>query len=350
MRIPGGTDTPAIPEAAASDPLVRCIPLEDPAAWREALSGIPHAFGHTWESCAALAASAAATPFLLTIRAESGRMVCALVEREFAGSRDVATPTGTSGFTGTGDCLQVPAAWDRFVTESEYVCGFIGLHPLFDAPAWSSGAESRNSLYFLDLTADLDEIVGRADRNRRRELRGRGGWAASLVHDRAALTEFLVREHAPFLQRVRARSTYALSTAALETLCSLENVLIVGAGDAEIDEVYVFTWTEHVADCFLNVVRPGARRHTTALVWAGIERLKALGVPILNLGGGLSENDAIARSKQRWGGRRLPLKALKQVYRPERYAELCRRSGAAPDGDFFPPYHRPGALGTSVPV
>ena len=35
-------------------PHQRLIPLENRLEWQMALTGIPHAFGHTWESCHAM--------------------------------------------------------------------------------------------------------------------------------------------------------------------------------------------------------------------------------------------------------------------------------------------------------
>ena len=32
-----------------------CIPLECPSEWKEALKGIKHSFGQTWENCYSIA-------------------------------------------------------------------------------------------------------------------------------------------------------------------------------------------------------------------------------------------------------------------------------------------------------
>ena len=32
----------------------KCIPLNSPAEWKNALRGVKHAFAHTWENCHAI--------------------------------------------------------------------------------------------------------------------------------------------------------------------------------------------------------------------------------------------------------------------------------------------------------
>ena len=86
--------------------------------------------------------------------------------------------------------------------------------------------------------------------------------------------------------------------------------------------------------------------HSTHLLWSAAHRLRGLGVPSLNLGGGVAEGDSLARFKERFGARKLPLTALKQVYDRAAYERLCRERGADPDDieAYFPPYRRPARV------
>ena len=64
----------------------------------------------------------------------------------------------------------------------------------------------------------------------------------------------------------------------------------------------------------------------------------------------MRRGDGIAEFKERFGARRLPLGALKQVYRPTVYADLCRDAGVLDPADrtgYFPAYRRPGARAAS---
>jgi hypothetical protein len=100
--------------------------------------------------------------------------------------------------------------------------------------------------------------------------------------------------------------------------------------------------TGATSDCLFNVPLPEGRRHATSLLWYGVNHLKSLHIPILNLGGGVRENDSVARSKQRLGSRKVPFRCLKEVYEPGVYGKLCREVGADPKdmNDYFPPYRR----------
>jgi hypothetical protein len=77
------------------------------------------------------------------------------------------------------------------------------------------------------------------------------------------------------------------------------------------------------------------------LIWAAVRELKRLGVPTLNLGGGVSEGDSLAEFKRRFGAKQVPLRHVKQVYRPGRYRQLSQRVGADPAAQgYFPAYRR----------
>ncbi|HEX2644425.1 MAG TPA: hypothetical protein VHU81_15625, partial [Thermoanaerobaculia bacterium] len=122
-------------------------------------------------------------------------------------------------------------------------------------------------------------------------------------------------------------------------------VLLLGvAGPDGIEAVSVFGWTPYLADFLHNVSRPGGERHSAPLIWQAARLLHARRIPFLCLGGGIREGDGVARFKERFGGERRPLAALRQVYDRERYAELCRLAGVDPEAEgYFPPYRNPRA-------
>jgi hypothetical protein len=324
------------------------IPLTDRERWRAALVGIEHDLGHTWEYCHALSLTDARPISLYAYTDGATRVVCPLQEREYEGHRDVSTLPGFSGFVGTGPHPDFAARWVEQAAARGLVCGYIGLSPFLSDGSYERAGEvhERNSVYVLDLREEPDTLLARFDRNRRRQLRRWDAIAASLVHDRARLVAFLVREYPAFLDTVGASASYRRSDATLQALCALDSVLVVGTEDAEgISSVYVFGCTPTIGTCLFHVARPQARQHATALVWWGVTALRARGVRLLNLGGGVREHDAIAASKQRFGSTRLPMRALKQVYRPGVYTALCRGAGVDPDDvtGFFPPYRAPRA-------
>jgi hypothetical protein len=324
----------------------KCIPLDSPAEWKEALEGIEHSFAHTWENCYARQLTTGFDTYLYCFEMKNVRIVCPIAERGFSGYTDIVTPYGFSGFAGNGDCPGFPRYWADFVNEQGYVSGYIALNPVLENSTYfrQHDVYQANSLYFLDLTLGLDELFANLDRNRKRQLRDWESALSEFIFDRSTLTDFFLANYPEFIRRVNASPANYFSRETLAFLCDLDNVFIVGAGAPErIEAVYLFAYTPYAGDCLFNIALPEGRHHATILLWCGINHLKALKIPLLNLGGGVREDDRIAKAKQRFGGRREPFRCLKQVYRLEIYEGLCRRVGADPTdmSGYFPAYRDP---------
>jgi len=114
------------------------------------------------------------------------------------------------------------------------------------------------------------------------------------------------------------------------------------ASEGPLDAVYVFGATPHCADCYLAVSAGEGRRHLTDLLWYGVSEYSRRGVPVMNLGGGTSRDDAIAQAKQRFRPERRPMRALRQVYRADAYEELTAAASAPAAEGWFPAYRAPG--------
>ena len=141
-----------------------------------------------------------------------------------------------------------------------------------------------------------------------------------------------------------ASSAYHFSEETLSFLTNLPNVFIVSARKAEkVVAVSVFGYTPDAGDFLFNVSVPEGRSYSTALIWYGVQHLKALGIPLLNLGGGGHEDDSLADFKARFGSRRLPLRCVKQIYQREVYDHLCQRVNVDPNDmtGYFPAYRTP---------
>jgi hypothetical protein len=291
--------------------------------------------------------------FLYCFEQGDTRIVCPVIERTVGGWRDLATPPGISGFTGTQECEAFPAYWREFAAARRYVCAYIGLHPLFSRASYQDAAEQYNTIFVLDLALGIDELWKRLDRNRRRELRNWPGPGVDIVRERNVLTDFLVTHHEAFRRRVGASDRYALSDATLAGLAAAEEGLLIGASRAgRVEAVALFGRTPYAAEWHLNVSTPEGKAHTSGLLWQGVRELAELGVPALNLGGGLSEHDRIAESKRRYRARALPLRVLKEIYLPDVYAELCAAHGVNPadPGGYFPAYRSPGRRDITRPA
>src|SRR5262245_28427283 len=95
------------------------IPLSDRDRWCEALHGISHTFGHTWENCHAMSLSSDYQTFLYRFVSDGVRIVCPIAERWYAGERDIVTPFGFSGFVSFGQSIKFSQAWLGFARERE---------------------------------------------------------------------------------------------------------------------------------------------------------------------------------------------------------------------------------------
>jgi len=321
----------------------KCIPLDSRTEWENALQEIKHAFAHTWENCYAMHLTTGFKTYLYCFETERVRIVCPIAEREFEGHIDIVTPYGFSGFVGNGDCADFPQYWREFVRERGYVCGYIGLNPIFENKTYFDNNElhSSNNIYVLDLTLSRDELFSKLDRNRKRQFKEWERISAGLILDKRPLIDFFLDNYVEFFRQKRAATAYAFSVATLKSLFALGNVVIVGAGTAErIEAAIVFTYTPYAADALFIILLAEGRHHSAILHWYGVDYFKSIDIPVLNLGGGVRADDRVAEFKQRFGGRQLALSCLKQIYDPAIYAVLCARVGIDPTDrtGYFPAY------------
>jgi hypothetical protein len=320
------------------------IPLEDGERWTAALADVPHGHAHTHGFCRAVQLTSGARTHLYRYESRGARVVCPLAERGAGGETDVTTPYGFGGFATSGDPVGFAAAWREFAVEQGWVCGYVALNPAFaDAGAFpAEEVHVHNRLYVLDLRQSPDRLWAGLSQNRRRQLRDWDEVSGRLETDRARLGRFLVGNLGEFMARRGAGAATAFRRETVAAIAELDDVLMVGAGDGELESVAAFGYTPHAGDYLFGVSRPGGERHSAHLVWWGVERLRALGVAHLNLGGGIREGDDVAEFKRRFGAAERPLASLRQVYRPEVYDRLCAEAGVSPArSTWFPPYRAP---------
>lgn len=322
-----------------------CIPLESSSEWKDALKGIKHSFAHTWENCYAMNLTTDQTTYLYCFENNNTRIVCPIAEREHEGYKDIVTPYGFSGFVGNNDCEDFPNYWKEFVKEKNYLCGYISLNPVFGNHTFfeSEDACKTTSLYFLDLTLSLSELFDNLDANRKKQIKDFKKIESKFIYDRDFLTDFFINNYYDFLKRIKASSANYFSRETLEYICNLENVFMVGVGEKEkIEAVYIFVYTQYIGDCLFNVANPKGRHHSARLLWSGVKFFRSKKIPLMNLGGGIKEDDNIARSKQRFGAYKLSFINLKQVYDIDMYEKLCLQKNIDPNdrSGYFPAYRK----------
>jgi hypothetical protein len=281
---------------------------------------------------------------LLVCDAAAGRAACPVSVREFAGEPDLLTPYGYSGFAATGRVPGLPERWRAFAADAGFVCGYVALNPMLPVAAQWPAPEvhCHNHVLALDLTRSDSALWAGLSTNRRRQLRDWHSVRERLILDQERLARFLVREYPGFMERHGAGSAYRMDPAGLARLCALDSTFLVGAGrGTALEAVSLFASTPHAGEFVFNVSTPGGEHHSAALIWYAVGRLRESGVRVLNLGGGVRDGDRLYEFKRRFGGTRLPLTSLRQVYRADAYRRLCDTAGvsANPSAGFFPPYH-----------
>ena len=157
-----------------------------------------------------------------------------------------------------------------------------------------------------------------------------------------SLASFFVEQYPLTMERKGAAQRHRFGRETLSALCELPDTFLVGAAGAagDLESVSLFGHTPYAGDFLFNAALPGCAHHSVALIWVAVHRLVETAVPWLNLGGGMSPGDSLAEFKARFGARALPMRAVKAVYDPAAYEDLCRRRGADPDDrdGYFPAY------------
>jgi hypothetical protein len=321
-----------------------CIPLESRAHWERSLEGIKHSFGHTWENCYAVQLTTGFKTFLYCFESEYGRVVCPIAEREYSGYVDIVKPSGFSGFVGNGICPGFSRYWREFATEREYISGYIGLNPIFDYSANFDPGEiypylnDQCDIYALDLTLSDDELFANLSTNRKRQLKDWDRIVHNLLFDKSILTEFFLNNYLDFYTKKNALDTYYFTRETYSYLLSLDNVFMVGACNKEgVAAVSVFTYTPHEGEYLFSVSLDEGQQYAAPMIWYAMKKLKALNIPLLNLGGGWA---SLGEFKRRFGARKYTLKILKQIYHPEIYRKLCLQAHKDPNdmAGYFPAY------------
>jgi hypothetical protein len=309
------------------------IPLDRVGEWEDALREIPHAFGHTWGSCRAMQLSTGMDTYLYRFKGGDATIVCPIAERVFLGHTDIVTPFGFSGFVGNGTHSEFPTLWKEFAVRQGWVCGYIGLNPILQRTTDFDDTDvyAHSEIYVLDLAREESELLANLSSNRRRQLRDWQRSGSCIVTDRGLLAEFVLREHEEFFRSRGASAVYRFSRETWLSLFELPNVLAFGAtsGNA-LAAVTVFAFTPTIGEYLFNISTGDGARLSTPLLWHGVLSLRSVGVRFLNLGGGIRPGDGVAKFKQWFGGRALPLRSLRQVYDPVVFERLCREAKVDP--------------------
>lgn len=326
------------------------IPLERRREWLEALEGLPHGVAHRPEYVAATAGATGQRAGLWVFGDGRGRAACPLLLREAPGEAfDIATPLGFGGFALAGEVPGLAGAWRDDWRARGAVCAYLQLSPAYDAATWRArlGALSESlgdarECWIWDLQAPEDALFSRMAPKHRQLLRKWLREDVALAWDGAELEGAFLTLYAEFAQRRDLPAAYRFPPDALAALLRAPGTLLVGArgSDGTIEAATLFLHGDSGAESFLNAATPEGRRHSRGLYWSGALALRALGVRRMNLGGGVTDGDALSDFKARLGATPVRTLALKQVFDPAAYARCCSLARVVPDSPGpFPAWH-----------
>ncbi|KEO75002.1 hypothetical protein [Anditalea andensis] len=319
------------------------ISLNESSKWNHALTHVPHAFGHTWESCYAMSLSTGLDTYLYHFEDDGVHIVCPLSERTYEGFVDVFTPYGFSGFTGNSGYAEFPGIWEKFANGQQYICGYISMNPFLkdSASGYAFLNSPANDLYALNLNLSIDQLFANLSTNRKRQVKKYAEIKDTFSQDKSILKTFFIEHFHDFFKDRDAALFSSFTKDTLSHLVNLDNVLLVGKiADGKVEAVSVFAYTAYIAEYLFNISIPEGRSHTVLLLWEGIHVLKGIGVPILNLGGGIKKGDSLSDFKERFGAIKYQHTVLKQVYNKQIYMELCQRREVEDTDHYFPAYRK----------
>lgn len=133
----------------------------------------------------------------------------------------------------------------------------------------------------------------------------------------------------------------AFPPSSLVAQLSVQGVVMYRAA-AGADTVGFLLWMRHGAVAYnhLTAYTPAARRAGAAyaLYWTALHDLQASGVERADLGGGVLDDDSLARWKAGWTPASVPGFICGSVLRPDAYAALVRGGPGEAASLFFPAY------------
>jgi hypothetical protein len=328
---------------------VEWIPLAESGRWRNALEGIEHGFAQLPEYSVAAARVTGHDAGLWTLHTPTGRAVCPVGKRPAPGGGfDITTPLGFGGFAIVGDPVELASEWTGFWRAQGALAAYVQLSPALDAVNAGAALAGFDALlrpsrecWVWDIAREPEALAAGMHPKHRQLLHKWQREHAGLAWDRAELEPAFNRLYAQFLERQDVGRAYRYTADAIAVLASSPGALWVGARDAAgaIEAVTLFLWHGEQADSFLNAATPEGRWHSRGLYWEGALRLRRLGVRRMNLGGGVSDGDALSGFKQRLGASPVRSQALRQVLDPEGFAAACARAGKPVDATGrFPPW------------
>ncbi len=324
-----------------SDGVITLFGLGDRSGWEAATAGSETLPSQTWAYARGLAA-AGLTPQLAVVEAGEARLVLPFHERSFQGFTDIATLPGLSGASIHPASSAPLALWRDYAAGRGWVCGYLQLSISTGALAVAAPDDtmSRNALFVFDLATWAAERS--PGHNMRKTLRRGEREGAVFCTDRDWLAEVFPALHAQAMARVGEAPVFPPETLAI--WADDPDVRFIGGGiDGQIEVAGLCRMRNGIAEGHLAGSTDAGRGLHAWLFARSAAWFATLGVRYYNIGGYGQPGDGLHMMKARLAATEHPLRAIRQIYRPDLFDSLCRAAGVAADAAYFPPNRTPGA-------
>jgi hypothetical protein len=309
--------------------------------WNNTISSLPYSFEYTAQYAKAIELAHGNPVLLFAYENKTGITVIPFSTRQYDNTIDIYSPYGTYGILSSQPSQEWLPIWLEFVTSQRYVCSYLVVNPFFPPHIDSSLSETMapgNPIYTLDLSLSISALVDNLDENYRREITKLQQSSAQIITDKQQLTPIFLRLYAQFIQSINAKSIYHFSEAALLELIADENAVLIGIKNNEtIEAVSLFLYSDWVCNFFLSAALENGRKYSRLILWEAINICKQKNIAYFNLGGGITQEDSLAKFKKRFGSKETRVSNLKQIYDGNLFSNLCE--GKELKDNFFPPYY-----------
>jgi hypothetical protein len=257
------------------------------------------------------------------------------------GRCDITSAYGFGGPYGSGSWRE---PFRQECAQRGVVSEFVRFHPVRQNQQ-HAGDDVRlakvQDVVVLDVQADDEELVRRMVPQARNKLRKaiRAGVRAEPSRDLERFTQM----YTDAMRGMGAADHYLFGLEYFEALDALDDgLLMLDAGSAAA----LFLVGAGAMHYFLSASTPEGRKSAAAnlVIYEAMLRARDMGLEVLNLGGGLTEGDALHAFKRSFGPGEAPYHVGYAVHDPEAYRLLSEQAGADIEGGFFPAYRAPSAV------
>ena len=326
-----------VPDPQMNPSSVTLIDHADRPAWEAATrDALP---GQSWIYANGLAANGL-IPELAVVRSEGAELILPFHQRRFRDAVDIATLPGLSGALIRPDNAAPLREWSDYARMRGWVAGYIQLSAL-NADLrilLPDQTQTHNAMFVFDLkTWSLDKSVGH---NMRKTLRRGDRDATFVVADQLVLMASFPDLYRQSMARFGVSPGFGSECLAV-WLSAPGHCLMGGRVGEKIEIVGLCHVSDEFAEGHLIGSTTEGRGLHSWLFWKMAEWLAGQGRSRFNIGGYGVAGDGLYQLKSRLGAHMYPLRAVRQVYDPVRFARLCADTGADPDSDYFPAYRMP---------